>query len=85
MLEIGTEKSSLWLATQSVIRTSRHLPISHLELAVSRSQQVHYSHTPSPSTSRTECNEPTYILVPIDLDIFLLKRIHVATKEFSGF
>ena len=34
MLEIGTEKSSLWLATQSVIRTSRHLTISHLELAV---------------------------------------------------
>ncbi|KAE9369938.1 hypothetical protein N431DRAFT_469814 [Stipitochalara longipes BDJ] len=73
------------LVTQSVIRTSQNLPISHLELAVltfSISAVFTYVlsfHKPQ------GVNEPTHISVPTTLDTPLLERIHVATKEFSGY
>jgi hypothetical protein len=75
----------LWLATQSVIRTSRHLPISHLELAVlAFSTSALFTYTVSFNKPQG-VNEPTYILVQINLDVSLLERIHAATKEFSGY
>jgi hypothetical protein len=75
----------VWLATQSAIRTSRHLPISLLELAVlAYSTSAFFTYILSFHKPQG-INEPTYVSVPIVLDVLLLERILAATKESSGY
>lgn len=75
----------VWLATQSAIRTSRHLPISLLELAVlAYSTSAFFTYILSFHKPQG-INEPTYVSVPIVLDVLLLERIFAATKESSGY
>lgn len=75
----------LWLVTQSAIRRSRHLPISHLELAVLAFLTSAFFTYLLFFNKPQGVNEPTYIPIPIVLDIKLLERIHTITKEFSGY
>jgi hypothetical protein len=75
----------LWLATQSVIRTSRHLPISHLELSVLAFSTCAFFTYVFSLNKPQGVNEPSYITVQTPLDIPLLERIHAATNKSSGY
>jgi hypothetical protein len=75
----------LWLSTQLAIRTSRHLPISHLELAVLAFSTCAIFTYLCSFNKPQGISEPTYIFVPIALDMPLLERIHAATREFRGY
>jgi len=75
----------LWLGVQTAIRTSRHLPVSHLEIAaLAFSTTASFTYICSLNKPQG-ISEPTYITLAARVDAALLARIHHTASKFSGY